>query len=738
MKKIINKYNTFIKYVFSSGVCLVLDLSLFTLFNYLLKDKLGLLSITVSIVLSRIISSCLNYYLNRNKVFKTDNNKFDTSTFIEYILLVITQMIVSSIAVTLLYKQLGINETIIKFCVDVILFIVNFIVQKYFIFNKEYKPKNNYILMIYALISSFSIMVNPILTDELLKIDVRGKLIPCAIIAVALYLLFKKYYNKVSRYKPFSVLSLIFTLLLIFGYSFEKCDSSLLVLGDIQYIALSIAKLFGYFIFINFILNFAYDWFDKLELKEPTIKRFKKFFNYFEAHPFKASFILLLIVYSIYYIAFYPGIFGYDPSYQIQEYMHIPTFYTPAAKITTNSLITQFNPVIHTLLIGFLFSIGHSIGYDNLGLAIYTFIQMLSFIAVLSYTLKVMYEEKVNKKLIYICLFIYTFVPLFAFYSLSAFKDTYFAIFFILLIVQLFKVIKYKMTKKDIFILILVATGVCAFRHDGFLKVLITLIFMLLALKQNRKQLLLTIVFISLIHFTYGRVINYFEVPSTSIREVLTIPFQQTAALIKNKEDVIEEEDKLVIAKIIDYDNVKEKYNPELSDPIKNSYNENATKEDLTNYFKVWFKYLTKEPGLYVEATINNIYGYFYPENQKWYFYYKKYDVLNKSGFDYHYVKVLKPFRTILSSYGIAYQYIPLIGLSTSIGLTTWVYLYLMLILFRKKKNKYVLLLIPAFLSIAMCMVGPVNSYYRYVIPYSMSLPFILSVLYNEIKNKNY
>ena len=111
------------------------------------------------------------------------------------------------------------------------------------------------------------------------------------------------------------------------------------------------------------------------------MKKLKKLINYFHKHPFKTSFILLLIVYMIYYIAYFPGIFGYDPSYQIQEYMHIPTFYTPDANITGNHLITQFNPVMHTLLIGFLFSIGHKIGYDNLGLALYTFIQMIAFIS---------------------------------------------------------------------------------------------------------------------------------------------------------------------------------------------------------------------------------------------------------------------------------------------------------------------------------------------------------------------
>ena len=736
MKKILSKYETFIKYMFSAGICLSLDLLLFTIFNYLLKDALGILSITVSIVLARIITSCLNYYLNRNKVFETDDKKFDTSTFIQYVMLVITQIIVSSVAVTLIYKKININETIIKFFVDVVLFMVNFVIQKLFIFNNKETKKNKYTLMFYSVLSTLSLIVNPVQTDFVVKIDVQGKIILMAIVGIALYKLYKKYYNEIKYYKPFSVLSSIFTLLLIFGYSFDKCDSSLLVFGNIQYIALSIVKLFGIFIFIKFILNFVYEWLDKLEIKEFVSKKFKKLQKSFDEHPFKTTFKILLVIYMIYFIAYYPGVFGYDPSYQIQEYMHIPTFYTKDANIVTNSLITQFNPVMHTLLIGFLFSIGPSIGYDNLGLAMYTLIQMLVFICTLSYTIKVMYDEKVNKTLTYICLLIYAFVPLFAFYSLTAFKDTYYAIFFILFVVQLFKTIKYKMNAKDLLYLLLASIGVCAFRHNGYMSVMIVLFITLLFLKINKKQVLLTLVILSLVHFGYKQVLNYYQVPSTSIRETISVPIQQTAALIVNKEEVISEEDKEIINKIIDYSAVKENYNPELADPIKNTYKNEATNEDLKNYFSVWFKYLMKEPKIYIEATINNVYGYFYPEAQNWYFYYKKYKVLNESGFDYHYIEILSPLRTILCAYGMAYQYIPVLSLTTSIGFTTWVYLFLMVILFRNKKNKYVLLLLPAFLTIAMCVVGPINLYYRYVIPYSMSLPFILVVMYNEIKNK--
>ena len=272
--------------------------------------------------------------------------------------------------------------------------------------------------------------------------------------------------------------------------------------------------------------------------------------------------------------------------------------------------------------------------------------------------------------------------------------------------------------------------GVCAFRHNGYLTVLLTGLFLLI-LKLNRKKVLLSLLAITLVHFCFKGVINYYQIAPTSLREVLSLPIQQTAALIVNNEDIIELEDRLVIDKIIDYNSVKENYNPELSDPVKNTYNKDATKEELIEYFKVWFKYLLKKPKTYIEATINNIYGYFYPDAQRWFIYHKKYKVLNEVGLDYHYVGP-GIIRKVLVGYAYVYQHVPVLNLTISIGFTTWMYLYVLAILIKNKYKKYIILLLPAFLTILMCVAGPINLYYRYVIPYSMSLPMILFLLYNE------
>ena len=72
IKKIINKFFTFFKYIFSSGICYIIDLSIFSILSYLLKNIPSVKYILISTVCARIFSSFINFILNKNKVFNQD------------------------------------------------------------------------------------------------------------------------------------------------------------------------------------------------------------------------------------------------------------------------------------------------------------------------------------------------------------------------------------------------------------------------------------------------------------------------------------------------------------------------------------------------------------------------------------------------------------------------------------------------------------------------------------------
>lgn len=132
----VKKYKTFILFVFSSGSSFVLDLVLFEIFCLIFKGiDFGTIGyIFVATVAARILSALYNYTINYNKVFKA-KNQVGTS-MIKYALLAIAIVIVSGVSVSKLHEILMVPELAIKIPVDILLFVVSFVVQKLFVFRK--------------------------------------------------------------------------------------------------------------------------------------------------------------------------------------------------------------------------------------------------------------------------------------------------------------------------------------------------------------------------------------------------------------------------------------------------------------------------------------------------------------------------------------------------------------------------------------------------------------------------
>ncbi len=128
---LIKRNRIFIKYLFSSGSSFFLDLLLFSIFVILLNNYLSYSSIIVSTILARILSSLYNFFINSRYVFRKYNRKM----ILKYYILAIFQMFVSALLVYLINKYvIDIFATLIKIVVDIVLFIVNYFIQKNYIF----------------------------------------------------------------------------------------------------------------------------------------------------------------------------------------------------------------------------------------------------------------------------------------------------------------------------------------------------------------------------------------------------------------------------------------------------------------------------------------------------------------------------------------------------------------------------------------------------------------------------
>ena len=87
-------------------------------------------------------------------------------------------------------------------------------------------------------------------------------------------------------------------------------------------------------------------------------------------------------------------------------------------------------------------------------------------------------------------------------------------------------------------------------------------------------------------------------------REMLSVPFQQTARFVSEYGGEVTEEERAIIDRMLDYDSLQRIYTPELSDPIKNTYHRDATAQDVAQYLKVWAKLAARHPTCCLSATI--------------------------------------------------------------------------------------------------------------------------------------
>lgn len=218
-----------------------------------------------------------------------------------------------------------------------------------------------------------------------------------------------------------------------------------------------------------------------------------------------------------------------------------------------------------------------------------------------------------------------------------------------------------------------------------------------------------------------------------SIAEALSLPFQQTARYVKEYGDEITLEEREVIARILDYDNLAAIYDPELSDPVKGTYRSTAAKEDLKAYFQIWLQQFLKHPWCYVEATLNQNYFLVYPSAEI-YAYFT--DVVDDTQMgrelaaylNIHEVEsgMFQGLSTLQEFYVGSVILFPVIGMFANVGFYNLLFIVLILYALRKRCYKTLVLAVPLLLSdlivVAAPYVGP-----RYVFPIIYSMPCLIA-----------
>lgn len=602
---------------------------------------------------------------------------------------------------------------------------------------------NNFVILIFSVLStiSFTIIMNNLSNLSISKSLYSGGTLLLLILVFMFFAFYKKtlFYNEKHDFL-LHFLAVLFSLFMIFGYSYKLVGNWSLIFGSKRAILFSIIKFVGYDVFFYAVLIWLYKYLKNLKIKNNNNSKILKFI--FDKNPFWVCFLIIIFSWLIYIIAYYPGILAPDPANQIKQFFGIPGYWNRFAKpISDKVMITNYHPAFHTIILGIFLSIGKFFHSDNLGIFLYCIIQVIIMALLFSYTMSYMKKLNTPYAIRIFALLFYCLAPIFPYYGLSMHKDVPFAIFVTLYIIKLYELLKKsnqrKYSKFEIIKLIFLMFMICMFRNNGIYLVIFSFPLLLLVDKENRRKILLTFLIPVVLYISYVKVLlPIMKIPEGSSQVILTIPFQQTARYVKEYGYDVKDNERKVIDKILKYDTLAERYDPDCSDAVFSQYNPEITKKDLLAYFKVWGSQFIRHPNVYIEATLANTYGYFYPDAKNWYVY-TGYDTrLNETKkFDYHF-NSFSNLRENLAKYSDFFQSTPLLGSLVSIGIYNWLILTMMVFLIKSKRYKYLIFLMPALISILVCIASPANTYFRYILGYVFAFPIMISIFLNILREK--
>ena len=590
------------------------------------------------------------------------------------------------------------------------------------------KVKSIYPVLL-AVITSISLSVsgniskNPFFLGKLSE-EINGIGLGSLVIFIALLIFYHKtsarFLSKTNWITH--ILSCILSFFMLIGLSYSKLGNwDFIFNGEKQFI-IAIIVFFGYFILFDISLAILYHFLSSANIMHDNQRW--HFPEIIEKHYYLFAFIVIIIFWVPYLILNLPGSVPYDGYRQLNMYFGIEA-------------ISKHHPWLLTLFFGSVFNLGRNIS-DNLGIFLITFILYIinaSCYATVCYKIK-----KWNAPFFFNvgAVLFFSVLPVFGAYSQVVMKDGLFSALFALFIVLYIELCSFplqdettKIPWKKLVILLFVELAVCLTRNNGIYMVLAAdLLLLFLIQKGHRKYVLFLTFCLALSYYCIDiKGADMLGVADGSRKEMLSIPFQQTARYLKEYPDDVTESEERAIEKILDYGSLSENYNPEISDHVKDTFNNSATTQDMVNYFKAWASMFLRHPDVYFQATFNNTYGYYYPfHNCTALGAYQSYiqgEPLATGEFNIHYV-FPESIQRIAAYYSQLWLKIPGLAQLSNPGTYTWLMLIAIGYLCYCRKYKHIVALAAPFLNIAICIVSPVNGYLRYALPLIACMPTIL------------
>lgn len=461
----------------------------------------------------------------------------------------------------------------------------------------------------------------------------------------------------------------------------------------------------------------------------------------FDAHPSLGWALIFIICWLPYLICFYPGTVCWDLGEMAAQFFGVYETDT-------------WHPVFTTWLFGGCVWLGRLVGSDNLGVFLFTLVQTALLAYALSRSLGFMRALGLGRGLRLTAAAFFALSPIWGGYAQFVSKDTLYTAAMLLFTLAVMEALLSRERGEAASrrcAIELFAWGLLSslLRSNGLYVVLPTALMLVLCGARGKARLWLCAALGGAV--ACALLFSNVLLPSLGVRDetasgIYSVCFQQSARILRDHWDEITPEEYAETDAVLDAKNLPDLYEPWISDPVKFTFRQYGTgaeaeKQALARYRGTWLEMLKKYPLTSFEAFFagNMSYYTFMPKlegntynNQAGNrFVFETYELGDSRGDDPRFVDttqipMLERARTLLAAYSRGWRHIPLLSLTLCCAAYVWALVACGASLLRRRCFLRLIGFLPALLTLGVCMLSPVNDYFRYILPLvAMTPPLI-------------
>ena len=404
----------------------------------------------------------------------------------------------------------------------------------------------------------------------------------------------------------------LFALCMVAGQSLAEAGDFSQIFGGARRIVVSIAKFLLYAAASSLLLNLLFLWLDgrlgaeavpRVRAGVPT--RASRLRAFADRHVFVLSLVILAVCWGAYIAAFLPGTLTCDGARSLTQFC-------------AGAPLENHHPVLMNLLYGLLMHAGRVLGSDNWGIFLIVAFQAAVLACALSAVLAESRRRGLPLAIAALAALYFALFPAWGVLAQDAIKDTLFCAVLAWFMLRLACVAAPLEGSAPVgageWALLAVSGALVALtRNNGIYLVAPALLVLALAS--------VVVAYVALTSFVYPAC----GVDMREEKEMLSVPFQQTARIVAEHGDGVSEGERAAIDAVLPYDRLAELYDPDLADPVKESYKLHNSKiegsfeyadahpEALGDYLRAWLGLALRHPACALTATAANTYAYVYP-----------------------------------------------------------------------------------------------------------------------------